>query len=123
MAKRIPKFEGREVTDIKMKITRAGDGLSKAMKIDPVVLHSGQYVDVVLRCKVGQIIFKPDEDTDTSERVQELRALMATIVDSDAVTEILEQHQKALDEAEGVLQFPNPGDEDADKPGDDWDDE
>ena len=37
----LPEFEGRAVVRSAVKITRAGDGLSEALKLEPTALHHG----------------------------------------------------------------------------------
>lgn len=101
------KFEGRDVVAARIKITRAGDGLSKAMKIDPIELRSRTKAYVVIETEVGPITFDPNEDG-TFTRVQTLRAGVATLVDYDLVKEVLEAQRIKIEEAAGVLRFPDP---------------
>jgi hypothetical protein len=122
----LPKFEGREVAGAKIKITRAGDGLSEAMAIEPQVLKQHAKVFVVLECAVGRIAFDPVKDTNGVIRVQTLIAGTATIVDEDLVKEAIEEQRLKNEEArgEGSLNF---GDGDGGVPGeprpDDWGDD
>lgn len=102
------KFEGKPVKRARIKVTRAGDGLSKAMKVDPVELPSGSTCYVVIEAEVGPITFDPIEDGKAFERVQTLRAGVATLVDQDLVAEVLEAQRIKIEENEGILRFPDP---------------
>lgn len=92
-------FEGRDVLNSSIAIRKAGDGLSQALKLDPVVLHQGQKVYVVLECVVGPIAFKPIDDTDCVARVQDLIAGVATIMDDVVVSEAIDRQRERLDRA------------------------
>lgn len=110
------KFEGREVIGTKVAIRRAGDGLSKAMAIEPQELRTGDRVFVVMECEVGKIAFDPVKETRHSVRLQDLVALTVTIVDKDLVAEALAAQQAKIEEAEAraSLDF-TAGDDDDDK--------
>lgn len=106
------KFEGKEVIGTKVAIRRAGDGLSKALAIDPLELTIGTRVFVVMECEVGTVGFRPVKDTQSLTREQDLIALTVTVVDKALVAEVLAATQAKIDEAEGKkhLAFPD-GDE------------
>ena len=54
-ANRLPTFEGNAVATARVRITRAGDGLSEALKIDPRALQLGERVYYVLEGECVQI--------------------------------------------------------------------
>ena len=54
----IPAFEGTPVTKSAVKITKAGDGLSEALVVEPKALHMGDEVSYVVRGMVSQITHK-----------------------------------------------------------------
>lgn len=95
------KFEGNEVIGSRVAIKKAGDGLSKALAVEPVELSMHQEVFVVLRCVVGGLHFTPVADTNGCVRTQDLVAGTATIVDKALVAELLQAQQDKIDEAEG----------------------
>lgn len=101
-AKKLHRFEGRDVIATKIAITNAGDGLSKALAIDPEELLIGDTVFVVLECTVGNISFTQVKDTDSLVRVQKLKAGPATIVDRDLVAAQLAEQATRIEEAAGV---------------------
>lgn len=99
----IARFEGDEVLGVKVKITRAGDGLSEALAIEPVVLKQRNKVYVVLECVVGRVAFDPVKDASKGvNRVQTLVAGVATIVDEALVKDVLEEQRLKNEAAAGV---------------------
>lgn len=104
------KFEGDEILNVGIRIRNAGDGLSKAMKIEPKVLHRGDTCLVVLECTVGPITFEPVKDTEGVARVQVLTAGTATFVDDDvvrkAITDQADRNERAKEEEAGVQRLP-----------------
>lgn len=95
-------FEGRDVLATRVAITRAGDGLSKAMEVDPDELVLGDVVTVVLECTVDRVRFEPIKDVDALVRVHTLRAGTATIVGRELVADALDAQQRRLEAANGV---------------------
>lgn len=120
----IARFEGSEVLGTKVKITKAGDGLSEAMSIEPQVLKQRTTVYVVLECGVGRVAFDPVDDTNGVMRVQTLVAGTATIVDEALVKEVLETQRLKNEAARGEtsLNF-GEGDEPAATADGGWDDD
>lgn len=104
-------FEGRDLVGIKVRITNAGDGLSKAMQIEPQVLHVGDIVYVVLEAEVDDVRHKRVKDLDVLERIQTLKAGTVTLVDESLVKDVLEAQRVAIEQAAGVerLDFGEPG--------------
>ena len=101
--KKLTKFEGRDVHSATVSITNAGDGLSKAMKVDATELHHEQTVHVVLECVVAKVRFDNVPDTDGLQRVHVLKAGRATLVDGDMVQAALDAQQARIDEALGNM--------------------
>jgi len=103
------EFEGRKITKTTIAVTKAGDGLSTAMKIDPVLLHQGDRVYVVLECNVGKVTFDPYDDG-VAARVQNLEAGVATLIDADVVKKAIEdqrvKNERAKEQANGVQRLP-----------------
>lgn len=95
-------FEGHEVVETRVAVTRAGDGLSTAMEIDPLELSIGQTVTVALDCVVAQVKFEPIKDTDGYARVHTLRAGGAAIVPRSAVAKALDEQAQKIEAAKGV---------------------
>jgi hypothetical protein len=115
------EFEGEDVALANVKITNAGDGLSKALAVHPVLLHRGDKVHVVLECDVTDITFKAIKDTDVLTRVHTLRAGSATLIDEKAVRQALTATEEAIERARGVHKLPGLAATDgdpADDPGD-----
>jgi hypothetical protein len=108
-------FDDREVTETTVRIVGAGDGLSESMEVEPVELHHGQRVHVVLRGEVTKITYEPTKDGDELRRVHTIRAVFGTLVDEAAVRKVLDAQRKAIDKAHGLARLPGvDGDESAD---------
>jgi hypothetical protein len=114
----LQSFDGQEVTGTTIKIINAGDGLSKAMETEPVMLHHGQKAYVVIECDVARVSFDPvdrDEPAGNLLRVHTLRAGTSTLVDFELVNKVItEQARKntLADEArKGITRLPGTDDD------------
>lgn len=96
------EHQGRKVTRVKIKVTNAGDGLSKAVSIEPQLLTWGKKVYVVLETDPGADLYKPIKDSDSEcEMIVSLVAGTGTIVDVGIVKKAIEeQTEKNLAEDE-----------------------
>ncbi len=106
MAK-LPPFEGHDVRRSTVKITKAGDGLSEALKIDPEAHHLGDEVYFVLRGIVTQVNHIPVSPVDDDlARVHTVTTQEITRVESDDVESFLaeaaDRIKRAKEEAEGI---------------------
>lgn len=105
-------FEGADVLQAQIKITRAGDGLSEALQVEPIEHHVGDIVHVVLRCRVGGVTLepvKPGKDSaelNILKRVHKFVTEAGTIVDADLVTGVLDEQKRKIDAARGVHALP-----------------
>jgi len=112
----LPKFEGRAVVRSAVKITRAGDGLSEALKLEPSALHHGDEVFFVLRGSVTQVNHRPaSREEDDLVRVHTVEAQEIAMVGHAQVDELLaserERVKRLKDEEAG--REPLPLDEDS----------
>jgi len=119
------EFEGRPVGAIKIIVTKAGDGLSKAMDVEPTLLHQGDVGYLVLSYVTNKIRFDPtskDPDDENVNRIQILEATGATFVDRDLIGDVVEvmqgriaDHAEELkierEEAKGITRLHNVGDD------------
>jgi hypothetical protein len=106
-ASKLPEFDGKDVSSTTIAITNAGDGLSKALAIEPRVLHHGQKVYVVLECEVTKIGLTPIKDAPNNlVRVHTLKAGTSTIIEAELVASVLEAQIKKLEEASGITRLP-----------------
>lgn len=86
----LPEFEGRAVVRSAVKITRAGDGLSEALKLEPTALHHRDEVFFVLRGQVTQINHRPaSREEDDLVRVHTVEAQEIAMVGQAEVDELL----------------------------------
>jgi len=83
------EYMDRDVSATSVKITKAGDGLSKQLKVDPIVLVPGERYTVLLEGVAGSHTHKLIEKADTWELVQELVAQTVTFVDGDDFQRII----------------------------------
>lgn len=105
-------LEGIELDEVKIKITNAGDGLSKALEIEPRDFHKDETVHIVLECKPNGVDFRPVKDTDNAWTLAYvLRAGRATIVDGDLVADVLDAQDRKLEAAAGIQRLPLDGEE------------
>lgn len=107
-------FDEQDVIGTGIKITNAGDGLSKALAVDPVILHHHDKVYVVLETEVSNVAFAPVKDVAGVVRMHTLKAGTATIVSHEVVADVLMEQERRLEEAAGVtrLDFTDPVDDD-----------
>lgn len=82
-------YLGRDVSCASIKITRAGDGLSKQLEIEPEILMPGQTYYVLLEVEAGQHTHKPIKKADTWELIQTLEARTATFVQGEDMEKLI----------------------------------
>jgi hypothetical protein len=78
-------YDGRDIISCGIVIPGAGGGLREALGLDPIELHYGDQVDVLLRCTVGKhthdpILDKHKEDTGNLNLVYTLDVNKGTIL-------------------------------------------
>lgn len=107
------EFEGDPVTRSSVKITKAGDGLSDALKIDPVEFHRGDVVHFVLKGKVRYVAHPPaQKDSTDVVRQHIIDTIDIAIVDEARVAQLLEDNRervkRALDSMKGQAKLGDP---------------
>lgn len=112
------RFDRREVIKSTIAVTNAGDGLSKAMSVDPQAMDLGDKVYVVLECEVAKVTFTEIDDTKKLARNHTLRAGGATLVDEDLVRDHLDSMAERIEQAQGVHRLPLEEDGEPDEGGD-----
>lgn len=115
-AKVLGEFEGLAVVESAIALVGAGDGLSKAVEVDPVDIKIGDQVKVVYGTHCSQIKFKahPD-DPNKLVRTIVLSADQATIVEAELVAAVLDAQQERIDKAAGVSRIPFDEDSEGDE--------
>lgn len=109
---RLPDFEGFEVDRSTIKVTRAGDGLSPSLKVEPRALHQGEDVTLVLRCHVHKVIHEPGRDEDGPlVRVHVLATDEAFLADPGEVHALVSRERSRIKrlEDEAAAREPLPG--------------
>lgn len=90
-------FEGDPIARSTVKITKAGDGLSDALKVDPIAYHRGETVYFVLRGKVRYAGFPPlNKDGAEVVRQHIIDTVDIAIVAETDVAALLEANAKRV---------------------------
>ena len=118
----LSRFEGRDVLASTIKVTNAGDGLSAALSVDPHEFAQHERIYVVLETDVSKVTYEDMPGVDgASRRVHVLKTIHASVVEGQAVAELLAETKRLLaqrreDElaAKGVLVIPGTGVSDGD---------
>lgn len=102
----LPDFEGREVARSKLKLTKAGDGLSEALALKPRAYRIDGEIYLVVRAVVKHVDHLPAEkDGDELARVHSAEVAEITEVSESDVGTFLaiarERIRNAKDDAEG----------------------
>jgi len=115
----LPDFEGEPVFGATVRITRAGDGLSEALRVAPKALHNGEEVHYVLKGVVRQINHRQKDEDSPMVRVHTVEAVDITEVDADLANKILTEAAtelaKAKADADGQIPFDGDDDDDPDQ--------
>ncbi len=103
-ANKLGEMDGIDVLATSIAIRNAGDGLSKAMKIEPRVIHHDDTVYVVLECICSKVEFDKLEAEGGGIlgliRKQVLKAGVATIVDEELVSAVIGAQRLRNEEAD-----------------------
>jgi hypothetical protein len=107
----LEEFDGKEVRKVLAKIVGTGDGLSDSMEFEPVLLHHGQEVSIVLRGVVTQIGYQPMKGAaEFLVRVQTIRATSGGFAENGALDDLLKDQEErirlAKEAAAGVQRLP-----------------
>lgn len=105
------QFEGRDVLQTPVRITRAGDGLSRALLIDPTEYRIGDQLFVLLEVEVDDVTHKRIPETDALMRRHSFAAGIATVVDGKWAKDAITKQRKANLEAAGVTELPGLADD------------
>lgn len=106
----LPLFEGKPVTRSTLRITKAGYGLSEALKLEPRALQLGDDVCFVLKGTVEQVNHR--EADELISRVHTVAVTDIAAVEHALATEIIDAEAERLtklrDEQNGQLRIENP---------------
>lgn len=112
------EFEGRDVLQATLIITKTGDGLSTMMEIEPAAWHQGTKLHVVMEVDLTKIRFDQIKGTDAMKRVHIGEAGTIAIVDASVVADVMAQQQKKNEEKAGTMRLPGTTPGDGDEPDD-----
>jgi hypothetical protein len=107
-------FDGRPITKTSVSLRNAGDGLSKALAADAMVLHIGDELTVAMKVVVKGVGIDPLDDDNPATGPLGLSYVLkaggrATILEDELVEAALEAQQKRNDAAAGKpqIEFPD----------------
>lgn len=117
----LPAFDGRPVVRTTLKVTKAGDGLSPALQLDPQVFRIGQRVTLILDGVISDVDHRVAKGYDATEddaplqRLHTFETESAMVIDRGAVADALdaqaEKIRLAREQAEGIQRLPAPGED------------
>lgn len=93
-------YQDQPVLKAKVKLTKAGDGLSKSLSIAPQLLPVRSKVMLLVEAEVALHAHKPMDGVDAFELIQTLEATTVTIVDDKASATKIERQRRALEKAD-----------------------
>lgn len=92
-------YQDQPVLRTAVKLTKAGDGLSKALRLDPELLPIGSTGTLLVSYEVVGHTHKPIDDTECFELVQTLAATTVTKFESKGADLALERQRRKIEEA------------------------
>jgi hypothetical protein len=105
----LPDNEGTKVLFSEIVIRKTGDGLSDALKADPVAHHIGDEIFVLVRAKVRKVEHEPIDPKDEEsfqKRVHKLDATGSVVVDTATAQglydELSDEVLRKVEKAQGI---------------------
>jgi len=96
MTDELPTFEGASVADSKVRITKAGDGLSESLALEPLALHMGTEASFCIRGTVSQIAHKTVKGKVI--RIHTIEVTEIAVMDDVEATDILDAYHEHIGE-------------------------
>lgn len=103
---KLPSFEGLPTLEVSLEVRGIEGGLNEGLTVDPVVMHKGDRVFLLLEGTVDHILHKSIKDEEGWRRAHVLRVDAGTLVDAEFAESKLEEHALRLEEARGVQRLP-----------------
>lgn len=99
---KLPDFEGVPVRKATLRVAKAGDGLSEALSLEPVALHHGDRVRLVIEGVVTKVEHRPNSKVEDGEvldliRMHTIDAVDVALVDEDDVGALLERNRQRIE--------------------------
>lgn len=94
-------FDGHDVTDHRIRVTKAGDGLSEAIHAEDQksAMQGGDEVTLILKGNVSAARFEPVDRKDLEgdwRRVNTIEVTTAKIIDPDLVADVMIAHENMI---------------------------
>lgn len=106
----LPDFEGVEVGAVAIKVTKAGDGLSEALEMEPIAHKSGETVCMVVKGKIAGIAHVSVKGAETLKRVETLAVDEAAVIDEGLLADVLDDQRHRIEAHKGVRRLDFVGD-------------
>jgi hypothetical protein len=97
----LPPFESNNVANAKVRITRAGDGLSEALKVEPRAIQLGESVYYVLSGECVQVNHVEKDEVLT--RVHTIAAERITEIDGETAMKMLTTAAEELERKKATM--------------------
>lgn len=124
------RFENQDVLAATIRVTKAGDGLTDALGVDPTEYQLHDRVYVVLETTVAKVTYEDQPKANNAlRRVHVLATENAAIIDPDSVADALAETKRKIavkreeeEAAKGVIKLPGTSlkDESAGLTDDEW---
>lgn len=106
MAAKLGKHDGKEIIGCGVAVRNAGDGLSQALEVEPVIIKDGTRVFILMEGKVEGVDYKPVKNNEFKTiRVHIVKAGTATLVDKEFAQELLDKQAAKIEEFRGVTRL------------------
>lgn len=102
----LPAFEGLPTVEVSLEVRGIEGGFNDGLTIDPIVLHKGDRVFLLVEGEVDAILHKSVHEDGGWRRAHVVRVSAGTIVDEDFATDRLELQARRIEEARGVQRLP-----------------
>lgn len=102
----LPEFEGLPTIAVSLEVRGIDGGFNDGMTIDPVVLHKGDKVFLLVEGTVAGINHKPIEEANAWRRAHVVRVDAGTLVGREFAEAHLDEQAKRIEEAKGLARLP-----------------
>lgn len=102
----LPAFEGLPTIAVSLEVRGIDGGFNDGMTIDPVVLHKGDKVFLLVEGTVAGINHKPIEEANAWRRAHVIRVDAGTLVSREFAEAHLDEQARRIEEAKGLARLP-----------------
>lgn len=102
----LPDFEGLPTIAVSLEVRGIDGGFNDGMTVDPVILHKGDTVFLLVEGVVAGINHKPIEEANAWRRAHVVKVNAGTIVTREFAEAQLDAQRQAIEEAKGIARLP-----------------